>query len=184
MEFAERLKRMRINSGLSVRALAERVGVSASFIYQLEKGETSPSFSTLRRLADVFSSSISVFLEDQLPDDWVIVRHDRRKQIITGDPACQAELMLFLGSRAKRMQPVVIRLAPGGTISDFIYQHQRDDLIYLCRGSLEIVTGGKSYILEAGDAAYFTFVEPESIRNNGPEEAEFLWVVSPPSADS
>lgn len=179
MNFPERLKRMRINSGMSVRSLAERIGVSPSFIYQMEKGESAPSFPTLRKLADVFHSSVSVFVEDDIPEDWIIVRKDKRKQLFTGADGYSADLMLFLGSRAKRMQPLVMRLDPGGTMSDFIYRHQRDDLMYVISGTVKITVGGKIYPLAAGDCAYFTFTGPSAINNSGVEPAELLWVVSP-----
>jgi transcriptional regulator with XRE-family HTH domain len=174
---------MRVNSGMSVRALADRIGVSPSFIYQLEKGESAPSFSTLRKLADVFHSNVSVFVEDEMPEDWMIVRRDHRKQLFTGESGYHAELMLFLGSRAKRMQPMVVRIDPGSTMSDFVYQHQRDDFIYVCDGTVEVTAGGRAHRLAAGDCAYFTFSEPSAITNPGPNPAELVWVVSPASGE-
>ncbi|HHX26707.1 MAG TPA: helix-turn-helix transcriptional regulator, partial [Firmicutes bacterium] len=53
MDFGVRLKKIRTNSGMSARDLADKVGVSASFIYQLERGEAAPSYSTLKRIASV-----------------------------------------------------------------------------------------------------------------------------------
>lgn len=179
MTFPNRLKRMRVNSGMSVRALADRIGVSPSFVYQLEKGESAPSFSTLRKLADVFHSSISALVEDEMPEDWVVVRREQRKQLFTGESGYHAELMLFLGSRAKRMQPMVVRIDPGRTMTEFVYQHQRDDFIYVCTGAVEVTAGGRVLRLAAGDCAYFTFAEPSAIHNPGPGPVELVWVVSP-----
>jgi len=184
MTFPNRLKRMRANSGMSVRSLAERIGVSPSFIYQLEKGESAPSFSTLRKLADVFHSSISVLVEDEVPEDWIIVRRNHRKQLFTGTDGYHAELMLFLGSRAKRMQPMIVRLDPGGTMDEPVYDHQRDDFLYVCSGKVEVSAGDRTHRLEAGDSAYFTFAEPTRIHNPGDQAAELVWVVSPTSAEA
>jgi len=174
---------MRVNSGMSVRSLAERIGVSPSFIYQLEKGESAPSFSTLRKLADVFNSSVSVFVDDDIPEDWLIVRKNQRRQLFTGEDGLHAELMLFVGSRSKRMQPMFVRLDPGVTMSESFYRHQRDDFLFVCTGTVEITAGTRTYRLEAGDCAYFTFAEPSAISNYGAEPAELVWVVSPTGAD-
>ncbi|HAI21997.1 MAG TPA: XRE family transcriptional regulator [Clostridiales bacterium UBA8153] len=179
MTFPERLRRMRVNSGMTVRSLAQRIGVSASFIYQLEKGESSPSFSTLRKLAEVFHSSMSVFLEDRFPEEWTIVRKGRRKPLFTGEDGCRAELMLFLGPRARRMQPLVLHLDAGKLMHKFIYEHDRDDFVFVCTGTVEISAGDQAHRLEAGDCAYFTFTGPSTIRNCGEGPAELLWVVSP-----
>jgi len=179
LTFPDRLRRMRINSGMTVRSLAERIGVSASFVYQLEKGESSPSFSTLRKLAEVFHSSISVFLEDRFPEDWTVVRKSKRKPLFTGGDGCRAELMLFLGPRARRMQPLVLHLDPGKTMTEFIYEHDRDDLVFVSNGTIEITAGDQVHRLEAGDCAYFTFAGPSTIHNCGVGPAELVWIVSP-----
>jgi len=179
MTFPDRLRRMRLNSGLTVRSLAQRIGVSASFIYQLEKGESSPSFSTLRKLAEVFHSNISVFFEDRFPEDWTVVRKGKRKQLFTGADGCRAELMLFLGPRARRMQPLLLQLDPGKTMTEFVYEHDRDDFVFVRTGTVEIAAGEQLHRLEAGDCAYFTFAGPSAIHNCGTEPAELVWVVSP-----
>lgn len=179
MNFPQRLKRMRINSGMSVRSLADRIGMSPSFIYQLEKGESVPSFPTLRKLADVFHTNISVLVEEDMPEDWIIARKDKRKQLFAGEDGYCADLILFLGSRTKRMQPLIVRLDPGGTMSEPVYQHQRDDLIYLISGTVKIIAYKNTYYLEAGDCAYFAFTGPSTIYNCGTLPAELLWVVSP-----
>lgn len=182
MDFGARLKKIRCNTGLSVRALAERVGVSPSFIYQLEKNETSPSFSTLRRIAAVLSTSVSVLTEDELPEQWVVVRAGQRRRIVTDDAGACIGLLAFLGSREKRMQPAVLQLEPGATCSDLVFEHERDDLFYVLEGELEFEVNGQHYRLESGDSAYFAFTNPTTVRNTGSTTAKALWVVSPPPA--
>lgn len=182
MDFGARLKKIRSNSGISVRALAERVGVSPSFIYQLEKNETAPSFSTLRKIAAVLSTSVSVLTEDELPEEWVVVRAGQRRRIVTDDAGTYIGLLAFLGSREKRMQPAVVQIEPGATCTDLVYESDRDDLFYMLEGVLEFGFGSQSCRLEAGDAAYFAFTNPTSIHNPGTTTARALWVVSPPPA--
>lgn len=181
MDFGTRLKKIRCNSGLSVRALAERVGVSPSFIYQLEKNETSPSFSTLRRIAAVLSTSISVLTEDELPEEWVVVRAGARRRVVTDDRGVNLGLLAFLGTREKRMQPAVLQLEAGATCSEIVFDSGRDDLFYVLEGQLDITCGDRTYHLECGDAAYFAFNNPAAITNPGPTVARALWVIAPPS---
>jgi len=47
---AELLRRARSNAGLSQRALAKRAGTAQSAIARIERGQTSPTWSTLERL--------------------------------------------------------------------------------------------------------------------------------------
>jgi len=60
----ERIARLvishRMATGLTQKALAVQVGTSESAISRLEHGDHSPSFDTLRRLADVFGKELVV----------------------------------------------------------------------------------------------------------------------------
>ncbi|MEG3072507.1 MAG: helix-turn-helix transcriptional regulator [Candidatus Syntrophopropionicum ammoniitolerans] len=96
---------------MTVRQLAEKVGLSASFLYQLEQDKTSPSFSTLKGIAAALNTNITLLVEDSLPEEWLIVRNNNYKRIVTGNPGMELNLLTFLGHREKRMQPMVFELA-------------------------------------------------------------------------
>ncbi len=53
----------RLRAGLSQAALAQRMGTGQSAIARLESGRASPSFATLRKLAEATGSRLSVRLE-------------------------------------------------------------------------------------------------------------------------
>ncbi len=53
----------RLRAGLSQAALARRMGTGQSAIAWLESGKASPSFTTLRRLAEATGARLSVKLE-------------------------------------------------------------------------------------------------------------------------
>jgi transcriptional regulator with XRE-family HTH domain len=53
-----RLRQVRLNSGLSLREVARQLGVSPSFVSQLENGKSQPSVATLYSLAQLLEVSI------------------------------------------------------------------------------------------------------------------------------
>jgi len=64
MSLGKKVKSVRVKRGISLRKLARDVGVSASFLCQLENGKTGSSLSTLNVLAGVLGVSLS-FLVDE-----------------------------------------------------------------------------------------------------------------------
>jgi len=64
MNLGEKIKSVRVKRGISLRRLARDVGVSASFLCQLENGKTGSSLSTLNSLANALGVSLS-FLVDE-----------------------------------------------------------------------------------------------------------------------
>lgn len=62
MEFAELLKAVREEKGLSQTELAAKTGLQPSAISHFESGRRSPSFDNLRRLADALNVTIDYLL--------------------------------------------------------------------------------------------------------------------------
>ncbi len=181
MDLGSRIRKMRLNQLLSVRDLATKVGVSPSFIYQLEQGRVSPSFSTLKSISSALGTSISVLTEDDLPEDWLIVRKQQRKRLVTSDEGITVELLTFLGSRDKRMQPVILTLEPGSTYDGSLNLHNHEDFLLVISGQVDVILSRRSFQLSAGDAGYFLFERPTALKNQGEVQARVLWIISPPT---
>jgi len=179
MEFGDRLRKIRTSQGLTVRGLAQKVGVSPSYISQLENKECSPSFSVLKRIAEVLGTTVTSLTEDGLPEEWLVVRKANRRRLVVDNPYWEVELFAFPGSRDKKMQSCLVRLYPGARGPNPVFTHEREDFIYVLEGNLVVVCGFREYALAVGDAAYFNFHRPEDFRNPGSGVTTFLWTVSP-----
>lgn len=68
--FGQALKLLRRYQGLNQSTLAKKLGVSRSYVSELESGNRTPSFDLLSRYADVFSIPVSslVFFAEALQD--------------------------------------------------------------------------------------------------------------------
>ena len=67
-QFADVLRRLRVERGISQEALALECGLHRTYISQLERGLKSPSLKTMVALCDVLGVSLSAFsaiLEEQ-----------------------------------------------------------------------------------------------------------------------
>ncbi|MBM7855585.1 transcriptional regulator with XRE-family HTH domain [Desulfohalotomaculum tongense] len=181
MSLGERIKQLRLNNNLSVRQLARQVGVTASFIYQLEQNKVSPSFSTLKSIAGALNTNISLLIEEELPEEWVIVRKNNRKRLASNNEKVKLEMLAFLGTRNKKMQPLVFELEVGEEKTDLsLFSGSHEDFIYVFQGKVEVTVKNTKYVVEEGDAAYFIFDNPTGFKNIGQEKVIGLWVVSPP----
>ena len=77
-EVGARLRILREQRGLSLRELAERCDLSFNAISRIERGENSPTVSTLHQLANALSVSITAFFEAGHEEATVLIRRDRR----------------------------------------------------------------------------------------------------------
>src|SRR4030042_2705083 len=71
-----RLRELRDRQGLSLRALAERCGLSINAISQIERGENSPTVSTLHRLATALNLPITDFFQSEVRQTVIYTKQD------------------------------------------------------------------------------------------------------------
>jgi transcriptional regulator with XRE-family HTH domain len=176
-----RVKALREAAGLSLRDLAQRCGVSAPMLSQVERGETSPTLTVAGRIAAGLDLRLSQLL--RLDEDGAVTvvkaggrRHggSRRRghsfEVLTADrPGQRAEL-----SRHE--------LAPGGATGapDDPPMHEPGsrETALVESGSLVLVCDGRRHALRAGDCVTFDADLPHHFENPAEETAVFLAVVS------
>src|SRR5918911_28266 len=74
-----RVKALREAMGLSLRDLAERTGVSAPMLSQVERGDTSPTLTVAGRIAGGLELSLSQLLRLDEGDGVTVVRRAERR---------------------------------------------------------------------------------------------------------
>src|SRR3970282_1532273 len=112
VQLGQRVKTLRERRGLSLRALAARSGVSINAISRIERGETSPTVASLRRLAAALGQPIGAFFADGPAPASMVVRHDRRLR--TEGEGVMLET-LATGLPDQPFEPYMLTLEPGAS---------------------------------------------------------------------
>ncbi len=179
-----RIRTLRKKLGLSQKELAKQVGLTPSFISQLEKNLISPSLDSLFKLSEKLNTQPVYFLIDGDNEQAkkVLVRRDERLTINTGDfksKAIKLEL-LVLDVINKRMEPYVLTMGENSSIDGNILKHKGDEFIYVIKGEIEIEINNERYHAREEDSLYINMDFPSKWINVGKGEAILLYVLSPP----
>jgi transcriptional regulator with XRE-family HTH domain len=169
------LRTMRNERGLSLRALAELSGLSPNTISLIERGVTSPSVSTLHRLATALAVPITELLEGPAEHvDLIITRAGERTRSGSGSVELES---LGYGLEDRVCDPFAVTLKPGASSGKRMMAHSGHELVYCLEGAVEYEIGGESYRLEPGDALLFHGSLPHRWRNPNSHEAVFLLIM-------
>ena len=175
-----RVRALREAHGLSLRDLAERCGVSAPMLSQVERGETSPTLAVAARIALGLDLSLSQLLRlDEQGAVTVVHPGQRRRggggrghrfEVLTADrPGQRAELSRHT-------------LAPGastgGPDDPPMHEPGSRETALVEDGELVLVCDGQRHALKDGDCVTFDADLPHHFENPGPGAAAFLAVVS------
>lgn len=175
MTLGAQLKSAREKKGYTLKQLSEISGLSIGFISQVERGQTDPSLSSLKSLAN----SLDVKLRDLFDPEvaaHVLVRRGEG-HILKINAAVQCELLA--SSLTKTMDPMIKAVAPGGE-SGLVSPHSGEEFIYVLDGTLEVLLNETTYLLTSGDSIYFQANQTHAWKNTGSEECHALWVTTPP----
>lgn len=66
MNIGEKLKSVRKSQGLSLKVLAEKTGISVSFLSDVENGRSNPSIDNLKLISVSLNTSVSYFVDDSV----------------------------------------------------------------------------------------------------------------------
>ncbi len=174
------IRRLRESRQLTLNEIAARSGLTRSFLSQVERNLTSPSVASLRKVAQAFGVPLTELFQGPVMPENRVVRRDERRQLI--HPSRQWRDYLLTPNLTGKLQVILSVIEPGGGSGEEPYAHDSDEeCVIILRGRLEFWVGTDRYILEEGDSIVFESRIPHRNRNPGPEQAEVLWITTPPS---
>jgi transcriptional regulator with XRE-family HTH domain len=146
-----RLRHTRLERGMTVEALAKAAGLDKGFVSRLERGTKRPSIETVLRLSAALDVPVGLLFGEQTMDDAVrISRAAGRSRSLEEPGDYSFELLTPRGSMMEAFLFHVGSEPTGGG-----QQHDGDEMFLVLSGTVEMRTPDRSYVLEAGDCAYF-----------------------------
>jgi transcriptional regulator with XRE-family HTH domain len=174
-----RVRALREAMGLSLRDLAQRSGVSAPMLSQVERGETSPTLAVAARIAAGLELTLSQLLRlDENRHVVVIRRGEGRKRRRAGHrveeltpplPGQRADVSLH------RLDPGAVTGGPGDP--PLHEPGSRETAVATCGTATLVIDGGR-HELRAGDSVTFDADLAHHFENNSDDPAELLAVVA------
>jgi transcriptional regulator with XRE-family HTH domain len=174
-----RVKSLREAMDLSLRDLAERSGVSAPMLSQVERGDTSPTLAVAQKIAAGLDLTLSQLLRLDEDRHVVVVRAgDRRTRKRRGHRVEELTPPL----PGQRADVSVHTLAPGaatgGPDDPPMHEPGSRETAVVLEGAVDLFIDGQRHELGGGDAVTFDADLPHHFENNGKAAARLIAVVA------
>jgi transcriptional regulator with XRE-family HTH domain len=179
VDVGERLRSIRTARRRTLREVAERAGLSESFLSQVERGRTSASIASLQRIAEALGLSVADLFQPVGPRQPRVLRRDDRPTLAFG---VLGRKMLLTPRPLHELEVFVGELDQGGSTGEEQYAHgDSEELFVVLHGVVRLELGEEEFELERGDSIDYRSSTPHRIFNAGDEPAEVMWIISPPS---
>jgi quercetin dioxygenase-like cupin family protein len=148
----EHVRRLRAQTGMSVRMLARQAGFSPSFMSQVENGQVSPSISSMEKIAAAVGVTLGAFFAAVAGGEGgLVVRVADRQVLGSGWSNAEIEALSVPGSTT-RLEAILITLRPGGRSGSHPYAHSREEFAFVLQGQVMLTLGPDEHRLRRGDA--------------------------------
>jgi transcriptional regulator with XRE-family HTH domain len=175
------IRGLRKARAITLTELAAASGLSIGYLSLLERDRATPSIKALHAVSRALGVTISWFFEaNEVPEEErdLVVRRARRRRL---DYSAGVVDELLSPNLTGALELLSCRFPPGASSGEEPYTHSGEEAGVVIRGRLELWVDGRTVILEAGDSFGFQSALPHRYRNPGPDEAEVIWAITPPS---
>jgi transcriptional regulator with XRE-family HTH domain len=175
VNISDRLRQLREERELSIRGLGRLSGLSANALSVIERGLSSPSVSTLYKIAIALEIPVTAFFEETPPkQDVVLVKSAERNRI----PLYRGLWEGLGGSQYEgAVEPFMVTLEAGSSSGRFPMSHSGHEFVFCLRGEFIYEVGEDTYTLEAGDSLLFSADLEHKWRNPGSTVANVLIIL-------
>ena len=172
-EVGARIKEIRMEKGLALRSLAEQCDLSANAISLIERGENSPTVSSLHKLSLALDVPITDFFVSK---NVLSAVHVKKGQGMKYENSGLTLESLGIGLPNQQLEPFLLSFEPGsGTMDDPII-HSGQEFVYGLTGEIEYYVEDQVYSLTPGDSLLLEATRPHSWRNSTQQPATILLI--------
>ena len=174
-----RVRALRDSMGFSLRDLAERTGVSAPMLSQVERGETSPTLAVAGRIASGLDLTLSQLLRLDEDEHVVVIRRGEGRARERGGHVLEELTHPLPGQRADvSRHRLEAGATTGGRADPPLHEPGARETAVVLAGELTLLVAGDEHVLSAGDAVTFDADLTHHFANRGRNPAEFIAVVA------
>ena len=167
-----RLRRLRIDRGLSLAAAAELAGISASFLSLVERGQSDLSLGRFVRLLEVYGASMTDVVPPTVDDaTWQVVRAGSEVHFTSHGEHIAAYLLVADATRP--LVPMIWVYEPGGAM-EVLQANPTDLFSHVLEGEIVYETEQGQLELGRGDTVYVPAGQAFRFRNDSSRVARVL----------
>ena len=172
---AQNLKSIREGRNLSLDQLSELTGVSKSMLRQIETGRSSPTISTLWKIANGLRLSFTTLLSKRSAD--VAIRDFAGQQPLTAESDRYRVFPLIPFDPEHSFEFYYVEIDPGTTFRGEPHQGNVEEILFVIEGILEITVDEDRYTIKKNRSVRFLADRPHTYHSSGDDMLRAIMMI-------
>lgn len=164
------IRQLRKNRGMTLQEVADKAGLSVSYISSVERGKTSPTIANLIKICDALHMAVADLIAN--PEQEMVLAKKGDRQIIRKESGIYYETVYDAGRRMSSSTMVIT-----GDKEYTAQVNYYDEFGYMLQGSLNYNLNGVEYDFEEGDMIYIAAGSEQRYRKTSGCDSISLWIV-------
>jgi len=174
-DIGKKLKKIRNEKKVTLKQLSEKTNLSISFISQVERGVSSLTITSLKKIADALDVSLNDVVAYKEKDSYARKKDNPVFLRMHNDYAShQVVSGKFDG---KKLEGIIFTISPHTDMDAFA--HEGEEFHYVIKGTADFYIEDTKYVIEVGDTIHFPSTISHKICNNSDEDLVVLSVLTP-----
>lgn len=142
------IKKVRKQNKMTLKELSEKTGFSISFLSQLERGKSSATLESLKKISLALNINPGYFFEKS-EDNEEIVENSMRETEMERRNILYQDLNRNISNPA--FAPLLVTLKPNKNEGN-LFTHNGQEFLYVLKGELTVQLGEKTHVLKNNDS--------------------------------
>jgi transcriptional regulator with XRE-family HTH domain len=174
------IREIRKKQRMTMKEVAEKIGVSESLISQIENDKISPSIDTLLKIAEVLNIDFDYLFKQFKKDNPINIIHKNKRTKILRDGILYELLSKIEADDEHKIEAYYLEIKTGNKRENKTYGHNGWELGIILEGEAKITIGNQEYLVKPGDSFSFKADKPHIIENAGDNILKSYWIITPP----
>jgi transcriptional regulator with XRE-family HTH domain len=173
----QKLKKIRTQKKLTLDQLSAMASVSKAMLSQIEQGNVNPTVAVILKISQALNTQISELLESENRQNILrVIPSSNDVYTFRSDSSCKIRTLSPL-ELEKDIEFYRIILEPKGQLISEAHFNGAEEMLYLSKGKIEVITGEQKAVIGKGDSIHYKADIPHSISNIGKGQADFFMIV-------
>ncbi len=167
------IKNARTRLGMSQKDLADKIGLTSSFISQIENNQISPSLNSFLQITEALGINPTDLLQKEKKRDeveWLFKKDNALQSLFKKE---QGYSLFNIVSNDKAAAYFTV-IHPGAELYKHFLNNKRDELIHVLKGNISVKIEDSEKTLNSGDSIYLKHSLPSIWKNTSDKEVELL----------
>src|SRR6056297_228980 len=175
-DISKNIRLLRKSKNITLKELSSKTNLSVSFISQVERGVSSITITSLKKIADALEISMRELFD--VEEEYSFVRKKDNKALIHLENSYTNHVILSGKFDNRKLEAIIVNHAPK-SVDITPFSHEGEEFYYILEGTGVFVIDDVEYIVEKGESIHFPSHINHTVKNPYEEEFKALCILTP-----